>query len=158
MILPGALLCISIYNKVNARRTIDQKIALLPAFSFATMDDEPFASGDLNTFHGRVIINYFSPDCEHCQYMARSFCKNADRLGDVLLVMVTIADRGSLARFRQDYHLDSIPHILFLRDSRLEFEKIFGMAVVPSFYCYKGGRLQKKIIGETKFENLLNQQ
>jgi hypothetical protein len=87
--------------------------------------------------------------------MAKSLANAADKLDGYLVVMTTIADSASVSGFRRDYGLDMASYVLFLRDSKFEFEKIFGTSVVPSFFVYKNRVLTKKIIGETKIENLL---
>lgn len=69
--------------------------------------------------------------------------------------MVTIADSTSVAKFNQDYHLNTLSNIVLLRDTKFQFYKIFGTTTVPSFFIYEHQKLVKKIIGETKIENLI---
>jgi thiol-disulfide isomerase/thioredoxin len=154
--LLSTFLGISIYKKIIAKNIADKNTSTLPAFSFATVGNKTFSNEDLSDTNSKIIINYFNPACEHCQYMAKSYVKNADKLNDISLIMITIADSSSISKFRNDYHLDSLHNITFLRDPKLQFEKIFGTSSVPSFFIYKDRKLVKKIIGETKIENLLN--
>jgi len=71
--------------------------------------------------------------------------------------MVTISDSSEVVKFKNDYHLDSLPNLVLLKDSKFRFEKLFGTAMVPSFFIYKNKKLMKEIIGETKIENLLTE-
>ena len=149
-------LCVSIYQKTESKKIAAEKIAALPDFSFKSISGIIFSDSNLRNPHGKIIINYFNPECEHCQYMAQQFVKIADKLKDLTLLMITISDSLSIAKFKIDYHLDSIPNIILLRDTKFQFAKIFGTTVVPSFFIYTDKKLVKEIIGETKIENLIN--
>ena len=115
----------------------------------------PFSNRDISNENKKLIINFFNPDCEHCQYMVQQYAKNANKFKGIRWLMVTIADNIEVDNFRSHYHLDALPDIVLLRDSKFQFEKIFGTSVVPSFFVYKYKKLVRKIIGETKIENLL---
>lgn len=150
-----ALLGINIHHKIQANNVTQKTISNLPDFTFTTLNNHPFHSTIFQNTNDTILVNFFSPTCEHCQYMASSFIKNKEQLQNVKIVMVTIADSISVAGFKKDYHLNILPNVLLLRDTQYQFEKIFGTSVVPSFFLYVNGKLVKKIIGETKIENLL---
>jgi thiol-disulfide isomerase/thioredoxin len=122
------------------------------------IDGELFNINDIINNKAKLIIfNYFNPDCEHCQYMVKSFFADKNKLSDVTIVMVTAADSTATARFYTDYKLNELPNIIVLRDPAFQFPKIFGTGIVPSFFIYKNKKLVKKIMGETKIENLLTE-
>lgn len=150
-----ALLGINIYHKIKANNVTQKTISTLPDFTFSTLNNQPFHSANFRNTKDTILVNFFSPTCEHCQYMASSFIKNKEQLQNVKIVMVTIADSISVTRFKKDYQLSKLSNVLLLRDTQFQFEKIFGTSVVPSFFLYVNGKLVKKIIGETKIENLL---
>lgn len=150
-----AVLGINIYKKIQANNVTQKSISNIPDFTFITLTNHPFHSTILKDKKDTTLINFFSPTCEHCQYMTSAFIKNKEQLQNVKIVMVTIADSTSVAKFQKDYQLNLLPNVLLLRDSQFQFEKIFGTSVVPSFFLYANGKLIKKIIGETKIENLL---
>lgn len=155
MLLLIIFLSVGICTKIGDHKAANEKAATLPAFAFLTIDGRPISSVELAKTNDKIIIVFFNPECEHCQYMAKSLANAADKLDGYLVVMTTIADSASVSGFRRDYGLDMASYVLFLRDSKFEFEKIFGTSVVPSFFVYKNRVLTKKIIGETKIENLL---
>ncbi|HEX8461730.1 MAG TPA: TlpA disulfide reductase family protein [Segetibacter sp.] len=151
-----AVLSKNIYFKIQAKSVLQKTISDLPDFTLTTaLDNEPFRSTIFKNSNDTILINFFSPTCEHCQYMASSFIKNKEQLQNVKIVMVTIDDSISVAKFKKDYQLNIMPNVLLLRDTKFQFEKIFGTSVVPSFFLYVNGKLKKRIIGETKIENLL---
>ena len=129
----------------------------MPDFTFSTNEGMPFSNMGIRDKSRKLIINFFSPGCEHCQYMAKQYVKNADKFKDINLLMVTISDSSEVVKFKNDYHLDSLPNLVLLKDSKFRFEKLFGTAMVPSFFIYKNKKLMKEIIGETKIENLLTE-
>jgi len=128
----------------------------MPSFQFEKINGISLSDRDLISFSERIVINFFSPTCEHCQYMAALYFKNKEELKNVTIIMITIADSNSVARFTRDYQLNRMTNIILLRDTKFQFYKIFGTASVPSFFIYENQKLVKKIIGETKIETLLN--
>lgn len=153
LIISIAMLFIIIW-KILQKKENDLLITRIPNFSFITLNNGYFTNSK-KEFYDRVILNYFSPNCEHCQYMAKSYLANKEQLKDATILMVTVADSTSVAKFSKEYQLNTMPNIALLRDTKYQFEKIFGTSVVPSFFIYQNNKLIKKIIGETKIENLL---
>jgi thiol-disulfide isomerase/thioredoxin len=144
-----------VFATIQQKKAVEKNTAILPVFSFRTLNNKTFSHTDLENANDKIIFNHFSPTCEHCQYMAKSFLANKDKLKDVTILMVTIADSTSVAKFSNEYQLATMPNIILLRDTKYQFEKTFGTSVVPSFFIYQNTKLVKKIIGETKIDNLL---
>jgi thiol-disulfide isomerase/thioredoxin len=147
-------LVISIILKITSRNNIATKIETIPKFSFLTIDTKIIANTDI--VKNNVLINYFNPSCNHCQYMATEIKKNISHFAGVELFMITGADSLATVQFIKAYQLENIEGIHVLRDTKDEFEAIFGTSVVPSFFIYQNRKLTIKIIGETKIENLIN--
>ena len=155
--LTAILLAFAIVRKLHETNIIVQKTLLLPEFSFLTLENVVFSNSGLPATGGKLIINYFNPDCEHCQSMAAAYVRNAKKLATVQLIMVTIADSASVENFKKMYRLGLLNQIVFLRDTKFQFEQLFGTSVVPSFFVYKKGKLLKKVTGETTVDNLLRE-
>lgn len=146
-----------INHKINIKNRVAENIITIPQFSFSTIQHQTFTKQNIRDTLGNVIIQLFSPDCEHCQYMAQSMVKNKEKLKDIEIIMVTpFADSSSAAQFAQTYQLNTLKNVHLLLDNKAAFFKIFGSSLVPSFYVYKNNKLVKAIKGETKIENLLN--
>lgn len=140
-------------NKKNVNNLTIEK---LPIILLKDVNNNFFSNNDIDNTKSRIIINHFSPTCEHCQYMAGEFIKDSQKLKDVQILMITSADSASAAKFNSDYKLSLLPNIIILRDTNYQFQKTFGTGVVPSFFIYEHNNLVKKVIGETKIENLVN--
>ena len=154
----GCILILSaeIYKKVLTKDKLSERITIMPDFIFYDEKGMPVSNSDFQKTNCKVIIIFFDPECEHCQYMVRSLLKSGQKLNNAILLMISLADAQKLKDFKNEFHLDSIKNIKLLRDQKIEFPKIFGTSMVPSFFIYKNGRLIKKIFGETRIENLLN--
>jgi thiol-disulfide isomerase/thioredoxin len=148
--------CLFIIKKVNEKNRAESIIAKTPEFSFLTFDNHSFSNKNIENRKSRLILNHFSPNCEHCQYMAGEFIKNSYKIKDVQILMITSSDSTSAAKFNSDYKLSLLPNIIILRDTNYQFQKTFGTGVVPSFFIYEQNKLVKKVIGETIIDNLIN--
>ena len=162
MIISAVILLIGyfgyrIYHAIKIKSRVAENIATLPQFQFITIQNQPYTKKNLIDTLGNVIIQLFSPDCEHCQYMANSFIKNKEKLKNIEIIMITpFSDSSSVALFAQTYRLNKLENVQLLLDKKGDFFKIFGNSIVPAFYIYKNNKLVKSIKGETKIENLLN--
>jgi thiol-disulfide isomerase/thioredoxin len=146
------LLIIKIINKNHG----NEKIIKTPNFLFITLNNQSFSNVQIMKSKNRLILNHFSPNCEHCQYMAGEFLKDSQKLKDVQVLMITSSDSASAAKFNGDYKLSLLPNIIILRDTNYQFQKTFGTGIVPSFFIYEQNKLVKKVIGETIINNLIN--
>jgi thiol-disulfide isomerase/thioredoxin len=144
------------YRHIRRRAVMERSIQLLPAFSFQRQDGRIFDNSRIDPLAERVLFDYFNPDCEHCQYMAGEFVRNADRFARYQLILVTIADSLAVDRFRKAYGLDKLRNLVILRDTKFVFANIFGPSMIPAFYEYgRDRKMIRKVLGETKLENLL---
>ena len=148
--------CLLLFKKINEKNRAESIIAKTPEFSFLTFDNHSFSNKNIENRKSRLILNHFNPNCDHCQYMAGEFLKNSQKIKDIQILMITSADSASAAKFNRDYKLSLLPNIIILRDTNYQFQKTFGTGVVPSFFIYEHNNLVKKVIGETKIENLVN--
>ncbi len=158
----GTALCIIITlslliaKKINDKNKSEMLILTIPNFSFATIDLHSFTKKDIDKTKSRIILNHFSPTCEHCQYMAGAIIKDSQKLKDIQILMITSADSATTSKFNIDYRLYLLPNIVVLRDTNYQFPKDFGTGILPSFFIYEHDKLIKKVLGESKIENLIN--
>ena len=145
-----------IVKEINKKNKIEVIIAKTPEFSFFTLDNHSFSNKNIKNRNSRLILNHFSPNCEHCQYMTGQFLEDSQKIKNVQILMITSADSLSAAKFNSDYKLSLLPNIIILRDTNYQFQKTFGTGVVPSFFIYEQNKLVKKVIGETIIDNLIN--
>ena len=77
-----------------------EKLKSLPDFSFKTLDGNIFKSSSLKS--GPVIIMYFHPECEHCQYEIDDLLKKLDELNTSKLIFISSAERDSIVAFSKN--------------------------------------------------------
>jgi thiol-disulfide isomerase/thioredoxin len=146
----------SSFNKIKKNRQIAENIQSLPVFSFERQLSGQFSNTNIDANAERLIINFFNPECEHCQYMASQIAKNKEQFSVHQLLLVTTADSLAVDKFNKTYRLSELPNVVLLRDTHYQFTPVFGSHIIPSFFVYDNDRsLVKKITGETKIENLL---
>jgi peroxiredoxin len=147
----------SIVTKAGQKKAAEEKAQQLPEFTFHTADGDAYASTSL--VKGKpVLLVYFDPDCEGCQYEAYEIQKNSELVKDIQVLMVTAADPEKAKQFFTDYDLKSHSFIKLLIDKDQTFLKIFGAAVTPMQVLYnKDHRLVKIFKGEIKMEAIIKQ-
>jgi peroxiredoxin len=110
-----------------------------------------------NTKFQYRLLNYFEPDCEHCQNSTRMILKNQEEFSNTEIFMISRTDIQALRKFNAEFGIKQMPNISIFRDSADLFAKYFNYPTVPSFFIYKDNRQVKKVIGETKVSNLISQ-
>ena len=153
-----AMLTLLVYfgHRIYALEQTRKAAEKLPSFVFQTVDGKPFTRDMLQSDYTHIIINHFSPDCEFCQYMTTQIKANRQALGRSIILMVTEAGTADVQKFIDRYALRAENNIRVLRDSGLYFYTRFGTMAAPCFFVYDGNRqLTKRVIGESKVENLI---
>jgi hypothetical protein len=152
-VLLSGFMAFETVSRIRAKQKVH--VGTLQTLPFFTLAGTPFDSAAFTGYKGRVIVQFFMPDCEHCQYMAGELYRHANDLANTRIVMVSVADSESIVAFDKQYHLDKLPNVVLLRDKYLRFPALFGTGIVPSFFVYSAGKLTRKITGETRIQNLL---
>lgn len=98
----------------------------------------------------------FHPDCEHCQYEAKSINDKQKELENTNIVLFTSANDSLIQAFSKTYGLDTLNNIHILSDKKNEMYQQFGVKIIPSVFIYDAdGKLLKHYKGETKIEAIL---
>jgi thioredoxin-like negative regulator of GroEL len=143
-------------RKIRQQKQAVLNTATIPQFVFQTLSHQNFNKQSIADTLGNVVFMLFSPDCEHCQYMAQSMVAHAEQIKNTQFIMVTpFADSAAVAQFAQTYRLNTLPNVQLLLDRNDNFPKIFGASITPSFFIYKNNKLVKSIKGESKIDNLI---
>jgi len=143
----GLMLALSF--KAAAKKETSQRIAELPYFSFSTLKNTRFSSSEIKD--GPLLIVYFHPECEHCQYEIPEFLgsKIPETFRKVLLV--SYANPDSIRKFLDLADFSRYQSVIALVDSSFQFQKIFGSSIIPTSFIYNRRlHLIKAITGEVK--------
>lgn len=98
----------------------------------------------------------FHPECEHCQYEAKSINKRQKELQNTNIVFFTSASDSLTNVFSHTYGLDTIKNVQVISDKNDEMHQLFDVKTIPSIFIYnKDGQLVKQYKGETKIDAIL---
>jgi thiol-disulfide isomerase/thioredoxin len=149
-----SLMIAGIIRKSKEGKLAKEKIETLPDFSFKTINDSIFSRNQIKD--GPVLILFFNPECEHCQYQVQAVIKNREAISDVLVLMISNAGKEIVMDFIKSYNLIDFPRLVVLLDDTHSFDKFFGTETVPASFIYdKKLKLTKYFHGEATFETIL---
>ena len=155
--IASALLSVSMLIAEKNQAKEKQKVltASLPTFSF---QDAKGKITDNNTLQKNTpsVFIAFHPECEHCQYEAKSIHEGHTDLENVNIVMFTVANDSMTKAFSKQYGLDSLKNVHVIADTTREMDKIFDVNTIPTVFIYNAkNQLVKRYNGETKIEAIL---
>jgi len=146
------LLCGIYFRKIKAEQAAD-RIEILPGFTLPTMNGELFNSGNITS--GPILITYFHPECEHCQYEISSILSSKLPEEDLNIILISNADPNQVELFVRQFDFKNDPRLWILYDSSQVFSRIFGTEIIPSNYIYDSDRHLVKIVkGEITVETI----
>ncbi len=129
------------------------RISSLPDFTIPTIEGSLFNTREIS--EGPLLITYFHPECEHCQYEISSLAKSNIPESGVKILLVSYASSQQIRSFlgKIDVINDSTFHIL--SDTTFIFSELFRTDVIPSNFIYNEDlRLVKILKGETNIETI----
>lgn len=131
-----------------------EKIETLPSFSLGTLDGSVFNSDDLKK--GPLLIVYFHPDCEYCQYEISTLIENDIQSRGIKVLFVSHASPESIHKFMEPFDIN-YENFHILSDTSLVFSAVFRINVVPVNILYDEDlKLVKYFKGEVKPDAILN--
>jgi thiol-disulfide isomerase/thioredoxin len=102
------------------------------------------------------IFIAFNPDCEHCQYEAKSINERHREFGKTNIVMFTEEKDSVTKAFSKQYGLDTLKNVQVISDTTHEMDKVLGVKHIPTIFIYnKNNELVKRYDGETKIDAIL---
>ena len=150
------LLCyfgIKTFQKVS-KNMAEQTIAI-PDFAIKNSNGVVFSKQNLRQSTPSVFIA-FHPECEHCQYEAKSINDKQKELASTNIVLFTSANDSMIHAFSKTYGLDSLKNVHILNDSTNAMRQLFAIKAMPTVIIYNAqNQLVKRFNGETKIDAIL---
>jgi thiol-disulfide isomerase/thioredoxin len=147
-------LLIGIAGKTQKSEVAKERIKSLPLFSFRTLNDTMFRSDQLK--EGPVLILFFHPECEHCQYQITTLFKNDLIPSGLHVLLISNAEKEGIKRFIEENDLLHYPGLIALADETYSFGDYFGTEIVPAIFIYdKELKLVRYFQGEVRPETIL---
>ena len=158
ILLSGAVyLGYKIWSTAQAKEKLQAAIQYLPFIELRKADGSILRSDSFVNEKGLLVLNYFNPECDHCQSMVQEMFREQSLLKDTHWVMITSDTREKTKRFANSMNLSQLPNVTVLNDTASQFARAFRTVSVPSFYVYRNGELLRKHSGECSIAYLLQQ-
>lgn len=137
-----------------SKNTVEQT-ATIPYFVVEDSNGKVFSKQGLQQNILSIFIA-FHPECEHCQYEAKSIVEKQMQLKNTQIVLFTSANDSLIRAFSKTYGLDSLKNVHVLTDSKNEMWTLFDVKTIPTIFIYNAqNQLIKRFNGETKIETIL---
>jgi len=145
-----------VFYRSYLHKKTENEYAIMPDLILANINgsNTNIKSHDGNWNNYR-ILNYFNPNCEHCENMAKILVANKTKISASEIFMITNADSITTKKFENRTGITELNNVKILLDKQNLFLKHFNYPPVPSFFIYKNNILIKKIFGEIKVENII---
>jgi hypothetical protein len=154
MVLITTFLAVGISRKLQKEKEAGERISKLPSFTFKALAQNNFKSSNIK--EGPILIVYFHPECEHCQYEISEILKSDIPVSFKKVVLVSAAHPDSIRRFLNRLNSSDFPSIIPLADTANNFEDTFGRGPIPSSFIYNRKlSLVRVLHGEVKTETIL---
>ncbi len=102
------------------------------------------------------IINFFDPQCDACQNMAKKIVKESSEFAYTHLTMLSIGSQSETIEFIRAFELDKLSFVSIGLDTAKVFFYVFKPGSLPSYFIYNSeGILTDVIYGETSISRLL---
>jgi peroxiredoxin len=148
------LLTAGIVTRASRAREQMDRLDTLPDFTIPSIDGSIFRSCEIST--GPLLVTYFHPECEHCQYEISSLFESNIPEGNVKVVLISYAGRFQIETFMKQFDIKNEAPLWVLCDTAFVFREIFGTEIIPSNFIYdKDLRLVRALKGEVKSETLI---
>lgn len=129
----------------------------LPSLTLRKIDGTELNTLSLKYSKDLLILNYFNPDCDHCQSMVRELFQEQSKIINVKWLMITSASVEKTKRFSDSMNISQLQSVTVLIDTASIFTQTFEITSVPSFYVYKNGELLRKHSGECSVAYLVQE-
>lgn len=144
-----------IINKIDEKKQKETQRQVLPDFEFFTLDSVPYRKSDILSGHSILII-YFNPDCDQCDYEAKEIKANINKFYNTQILMISNSISDNIRIFADKFNLTEEPSVRFLMDTKGLYYQIFDARNTPNIFIYnKDHQLLKHYEGQTKIEAIL---
>jgi thioredoxin-related protein len=123
----------------------------LPPFKLLQVDSvHVYTRDDVKKNH-KVLLMFFSPECEHCKHQMRDILADFSKFRDIEIVMATYQHFDEMKSFYEYFRIADHSNILMGRDEKYFLPPFFRMQSLPFLALY-----DKKQQFITKFEGNQN--
>lgn len=105
----------------------------------------------------KVLLMFFSPECEHCKHQIQDILADFGKFKDIEIVMATFQPFDEMKKFYTYYRIGDHPNIKIGRDEKYFLPPYYKMQNLPYLALYnKNGQYITHFEGNQKVDTLLN--
>ncbi|HLA60557.1 MAG TPA: hypothetical protein VK622_17405 [Puia sp.] len=128
----------------------------IPPFRLLEVDSLHYLTKDDLKKNHKVLVIFFSPECEHCKHQMRDILADANKFKDIEIVMATFQPFDEMKSFYTYFRLADHSNILMGRDDKYMLPPYYRMQSLPCLALYdKKGQFITKFEGNQKVDTLL---
>ena len=147
------LLIAGIITKKNKADEIRERISSLPFFTLPEIDGSIFNSREIS--EGPLLVMYFNPECQHCQYEISSLVQSNIPGSGVKILLISDESSKKIRSFMKQFNVINDNVFTALSDTAFVISELFGIDVIPSNFIYSEDlKLVKILKGETTIETI----
>ena len=128
----------------------------IPPFRLLQVDSvHVFTKDDIKKNH-KVLLIFFSPECEHCKHQMRDILADFSKFKDIEIVMATFQPFEQMQNFYTYFRIEDHPNILMGRDEKYLLPPYYRMQSLPFLALYdKKGQFIVKFEGNQNVDTIL---
>lgn len=131
-----SLLFVHAQISVNAPEPPYLKNPSIPPFRLLEVDSAHYVTKDNIEKNRKVLIIFFSPECEHCKHQVRDILADFAKFKEIVLVMATFQPFEEMKSFYTYFRIGDHPNILIGRDEKYFLPPYFRMKSLPFLALY----------------------
>ena len=144
-----------VLKKLQHKEQVQQALAILPEFSFCTLEGASFTNAQLPQ-NNKIVFIYFNTECEYCFYETKDISEQLERFKATTLLLVSNEKKEAIKAFAIKQNLQDNSQVIFLQDSTYTFAKQFEANSIPYILVYDAqGKLLLRHKGQIRAEKLL---
>src|SRR5664279_4526352 len=129
----------------------------IPPFRLLETDSLHYLTKDDLKKNQKVLLIFFSPECEHCKHQMRDILADFSKFKDIEIVMATFQPFEQMQTFYNYYRIADHPNILMGRDEKYMLPPYYRMQSLPYLALYdKKGNYITHFEGNQKVDTILN--
>lgn len=117
----------------------------LPSFRMALTDSIGVIQTNKIPSGKKILLIYFSPDCEHCHEQAKMITKGRQAITDYQIYFLSLASFSEIRKFEEYFQLKSYKNIRVAKDIDNSFFKFDKTPTFPLVVAYDEDKKLKAI-------------
>src|SRR5450755_3853432 len=123
----------------------------VPPFKILEIDSVHFITKEVIKKNHRVLLLFFSPECEHCKHQMRDILEDFNKFKDIEIVMATFQPFDEMKAFYTYFRIGDHSNIYMGRDEHYMLPPYYRMQSLPFLALYdKKGQFIVRFEGNQK--------